>query len=283
MIKVIQPGTHSTIQDGGRINFRNQGVPIGGAMDHHAYFLVNHLLQNEEFAPVIEFAINGPSLYFYGQTFIALSGAEFHVKLNGKKISQNTPIHVPAESTLEIGHVFKGNFGYIAVLGGFKIEKVLNSSSFNPFLLPSAKLTKGMQLAYVKTKFKNTEFNSRVTPVHDKFCRTKMDVYPGPDFNLLSLEQKEKLINQKYYVAPNSNRMAVKLGNVPEISAPEIITAPVQPGTVQLTPSGELIILMRDAQTTGGYARVLQLTDHAMNSLSQCEIGEKYEATFHLI
>lgn len=283
MIEVIQPGTHSTIQDGGRLNFRNQGVPTGGAMDQHAYILVNHLLQHKELAPVIEFAINGPTLYFNAETFIALTGAEFHCKLNGEKISQNTPIYIPADSTLEIGHVYKGNYGYLGILDGFSTEKVLNSASFNPFLLPSAKLSKGMQLIHVKTKFKNTNFNARVLPVHDKFCRTKMDVYPGPDFNLLSKEQKEKLLNQKYFVAPNSNRMAIQLGNTPEISAPEIITAPVQPGTVQLTPAGQLIILMRDAQTTGGYARVLQLTDYAMNSLSQCEIGERYEASFHLI
>ncbi|RYM33939.1 biotin-dependent carboxyltransferase [Brumimicrobium glaciale] len=283
MIEVIHPGIHSTIQDAGRLSYREQGVPVSGAMDQHAYILANHLLQHEELAPVIEFTINGPTLYFYAETFIVLTGAEFHCKLNGKIISHASPIYVPAESTLEIGHVFKGNYGYLGILGGFSTEKILNSSSFHPILLPQAKLFKGMHLVYVKTKFKDTNFNARVIPVHDKFCRTKMDVYPGPDFNLLSKEQKEKLLNQKYFVDPSSNRMAIQMGNTPEISAPEIITAPVQPGTVQLTPSGQLIVLMRDAQTTGGYSRVLQLTDYAMNSLSQCEIGEGYEATFHLI
>jgi allophanate hydrolase subunit 2 len=48
-----------------------------------------------------------------------------------------------------------------------------------------------------------------------------------------------------------------------------IMTSPVIPGTVQLTPDGKLIILMKDAQTTGGYPRVLQLTKEAISKLAQ--------------
>ena len=48
-----------------------------------------------------------------------------------------------------------------------------------------------------------------------------------------------------------------------------IITSLVLPGTVQLTPSGKLIVLMRDCQTTGGYPRVLQLKESSIDILSQ--------------
>ena len=48
-----------------------------------------------------------------------------------------------------------------------------------------------------------------------------------------------------------------------------IITSHVLPGTVQLTLGGRLIILMKDAQTTGGYPRVLQLTAKSIDILSQ--------------
>lgn len=280
MIEVIEPGTHTTIQDEGRLKHREQGVAVSGAMDQHAFILANHLLQHKETKSVFELTINGPTLYFYAETFIVLTGAEFEVKLNGEDVSHATPIYVPAESTLEIGHVKSGNYGYLGVLGGFSVKRILESSSFHSSLLPRAKLTKGMQFVYVKTKFKDTNFNARVIPIHDKFSRTRLDVYPGPEFDLLNQEEQELLLHQEYYVAPNSNRMAVELGNVPEVSASEIITAPVQPGTVQLTPAGQLIILMRDAQTTGGYARILQLTDHAMNSLAQCAVGKKDEVTF---
>ena len=50
---------------------------------------------------------------------------------------------------------------------------------------------------------------------------------------------------------------------------PEMWTTVVLPGTVQLTPSGTLIVLMRDAQVTGGYPRILQLSNDALNILAQ--------------
>ncbi|MCO4822396.1 MAG: allophanate hydrolase subunit 2 family protein, partial [Flavobacteriaceae bacterium] len=53
-----------------------------------------------------------------------------------------------------------------------------------------------------------------------------------------------------------------------------IITSLVMPGTVQLTPSGKLIVLMRDCQATGGYPRVLQLSDMAINVMAQKKTGD---------
>jgi allophanate hydrolase subunit 2 len=59
------------------------------------------------------------------------------------------------------------------------------------------------------------------------------------------------------------------LEDLVENKLPSIITSPVLPGTIQLTPSGKLIILMKDCQTSGGYPRVLQLDAASMVTLSQ--------------
>jgi len=283
MIEVIQPGIHSTIQDVGRLKHREQGVPTGGAMDQHAFTLANHILQHDEMKPVIEFTIKGPTLYFYGKTILVLTGAQFQAELNGKSVSHATAVFVPAKSTLKIGSSRNANYGYLCILGGFNTPKILDSGSYHPSLLPSAKLEKGMQFVYIRPDSKEVKRYSRVNPVHDKFSRTRLDVYPGPEFQLLSEDEQEKLLNQTYFVSPSSNRMAIQLRNTPKLSAKEIITAPVQPGTVQLTPSGQLIVLMRDAQTTGGYARILQLNDHSINSLAQCEVGKGKEVSLRLV
>jgi antagonist of KipI len=55
----------------------------------------------------------------------------------------------------------------------------------------------------------------------------------------------------------------------------------VLPGTVQLTPAGNLIILMRDCQTTGGYPRILQLEESSIGTLTQKYMGQKIK--FQLI
>jgi len=54
----------------------------------------------------------------------------------------------------------------------------------------------------------------------------------------------------------------------------DIISSPVTQGTVQLTSSGELIVLMADAQTVGGYPRVLQVIAADLPILAQKKPGE---------
>ena len=54
------------------------------------------------------------------------------------------------------------------------------------------------------------------------------------------------------------------------------LTGPVLPGTVQITPAGNLMVLMREAQTTGGYPRILQLTVESINALAQLKTGDTF-------
>ncbi|MGB7786903.1 MAG: allophanate hydrolase subunit 2 family protein, partial [Salinimicrobium sp.] len=73
-----------------------------------------------------------------------------------------------------------------------------------------------------------------------------------------------------------NNRMGIQLQEELPNTLDAILTGPVLPGTVQLTPSGKLIVLMRDGQTTGGYPRVLQLSEAGINALAQKLPGEKF-------
>jgi allophanate hydrolase subunit 2 len=100
-------------------------------------------------------------------------------------------------------------------------------------------------------------------------------VFKGPEFEMLPLEMQKELFKSPFKINPQSNRMACLLDSQTIFSAQEIITSAVQPGTVQLTPSGKIIVLMRDAQTTGGYARIFQLTEMAINILAQKPAGSK--------
>ncbi|MFT5908365.1 MAG: allophanate hydrolase subunit 2, partial [Saprospiraceae bacterium] len=102
-----------------------------------------------------------------------------------------------------------------------------------------------------------------------------IDVFKGPEYEILDDKTKENLINNNFKVHQNSNRMAIQIDGLGEVKFDDILTVPVQPGTVQITPSGKLLILMRDAQTTGGYPRVFQLTNDAVNKLAQKRPNDK--------
>ena len=80
-----------------------------------------------------------------------------------------------------------------------------------------------------------------------------------------------------FTVSDHNNRVGYRLKECLENNLPSILTSAVMPGTVQLTPSGKCIILLQDCQVTGGYPRILQLSDIAIARVSQKISGDKIQ------
>lgn len=274
MIEVISSGLYSSFQDLGRFGYRKFGVPVSGAMDRYSAKLANHLVGNHEGESVMEITLTGPVLRFNIDLEIAITGAGFSPTLNNVQIPLNTRIFIPAKSLLKFGLASYGLRAYLAVAGGFNLQKYLDSTSFYRDITPSWVVRKGDVFEVKEPKSQRSRASASVKEDVSHFVKGDIMVNKGPEFQKLSLLQKEILLETAFQINSDSNRMAYILDHSEAISLPEIITAPVQPGTVQLTPSGKLIILMRDAQTTGGYSRILQLTEAAINSLSQKRTGK---------
>ena len=131
-------------------------------------------------------------------------------------------------------------------------------------------------LLFEKKPFHSKNSNNAIVKINvSHFENRMMDVYKGPEFDMLTIEQQELLLDLDFTIAKENSRMAYQLVVTVNNSLKPIITSLVLPGTVQLTPSGKLIILMRDCQTTGGYPRVLQLSENAINRLSQKFTNDK--------
>ena len=103
---------------------------------------------------------------------------------------------------------------------------------------------------------------------------SKIKVFKGPEFDCLDPISQDIIFNNEFTIGVN-NRMAYNLVEIIENKIPSIISSPLMPGTIQLTPSGRVIILCRDCQTTGGYPRILQLDKKSLDCLSQKVTGEK--------
>ena len=101
-----------------------------------------------------------------------------------------------------------------------------------------------------------------------------MLVYAGPELDRIDEESRQRLFNAPFTIAKDYNRMAYQLEETVNSHKIPMITSANLPGTVQLTPAGKLIILMRDGQTTGGYPRILQLQESAISILSQKKFGD---------
>lgn len=275
MIEVLKAGLYDTIQDLGRFGYQEFGVPISGVMDRYSATLANYILGNSKNAAVLESTVVGPHLKFGHETFICISGANMNVTLNDLELKTNAAYRVKKGEILKFGTRKYGCRSYLAVLGGFQTEEQMGSRSMYNQITSIHRLSKGDVLPILSGINFTGNALSSVKIDRNHFEAHELDVFKGPEFERLDAIQQQKLFNTTFSISKDSNRMAYQLDAVFDNSLKDIITSLVLPGTVQLTPSGKLIILMRDCQITGGYPRVLQLTEKSMNCLVQRFIGVK--------
>lgn len=272
MLKVLQTGFYSTIQDAGRFGFREYGVPVSGAMDSYSAQFANALLGNDKVATLLEMTMLGGKFQFLESTVIVVSGAFMNPRLNGKAIDQNKTISVQVNDILSFDKAYSGFRTYLALKGGFETDLLLGSRSQCKPITANSVIKKGELIPFRPfSNFQNS--NSKVKYDDSIFKSNILDVFKGPEFNRLSDAQKKLLKSGEFKVTKLNNRMAYQLEPTIENKLASILSSPVLPGTVQLTPNGNLIVLMRDCQTTGGYPRILQLTERAINILSQKTLG----------
>ena len=273
-VKIISSGLYTTIQDGGRFGYSKYGIPKSGAMDLKSFFLANAILNNDENCAVIEWTMIPPILQFDGDTIISITGAVCIPFLNDVKQKMNSQLRVEKGDVLKLKNVTNGIYGFVGIKLGFQSELLLGSRSQYKNITSSSFLQKGDEvLCNNVVDFSAIHASIHVPVFWSIFDR--IDVFEGPEFDLLSEDQKEQLLSMEFTISNTRNRMAIPLDGFLENECNSIISSPVLPGTVQLTPSGQLIILMRDCQTTGGYPRILQVSKEAINVIAQKRVNGK--------
>jgi biotin-dependent carboxylase-like uncharacterized protein len=280
MITVIHPGIYISVQDKGRIGFAKKGIPQGGYMDAYAAEMANLLLKNEATAAVLEVTFGQGQFAFSSDLLICLTGGDFSPQLDNMPIKMNKVIAIKKHAVLSFGKRQYGARVYIGVQGGVQSETILKSKSFFPGITPKIRLEKGDTFTIDQQKELQKKGYASLKVQEEHFKAPELDCYPGPEFEQLNAKQKKQLCTLNT-VSSDTNRVGYRLQEVIANELPAILTSAVLPGTVQLTPSGTLIVLMRDCQVTGGYPRVLQLSETAISRLSQKVAGD--EVQFRLI
>lgn len=274
-IHFLKPGLMTSVQDQGRFGYADFGVPYAGAMDQLSYNQANMLLNNQEDAAVLEMALLGPIMIFEMPTRIVFTGAEADIFVNGQLQPIGKLIQIQAEDQVKIGRFSKGQWLYMGIEGGIQSPEFLESRSCFPSISEYGRVQEASSICYLSEEHFSRSHYSHPKLSAEWYQEEVIAAYKGSDWELLPGELQDKLIQQKFSISNISNRMGIQLTELLSNTLPSILTAPVYPGTVQLTPSGRLIVMMRDAQVTGGYPRILQLTDHSINMIAQKKFGEK--------
>lgn len=275
MLKFLQAGLLTSIQDSGRKKFRDWGVPQAGYMDSHSAQLANQLVDNPLHSAVLEITMVGPIIEFLKKSEIAITGAKFEIFLNDNPIKNPNKIPLNPGDILKFGKLKAGLRAYLAIRGGILSPSILESQSYYIPITPHSSIKKG-DLIEIDTIQPNLEKNNSLIHELTELNSSLIHVEKGPEFHLLNSHQREKLENTIFQVSNRNNRMAYALTpGIPGLKT-NLITCPVLPGTVQLSSDGTLFILMRDGQTTGGYPRILQLPERSINQLAQLKTGNEF-------
>jgi len=275
VIAILHPGIYCSVQDQGRFGHTKIGVPQAGCADTYAAKMANVLLKNHEKDALIEITFGQGKFKFTSDTYICLTGGDFSPKLNGKLIKMQSVYFIKKDSVLSFGKRVYGARVYLSVQGGIQTETVYGSRSFFDGITQQ-KLGKGAMLPILPIQ-KNADNNfSRVRVSEKYFTTIYLPCLKGPEFFKLNQEQQRKLFTP-FSISDDNNRVGYRLKESLENNLSSILTSAVLPGTVQLTPSGKCIILMQDCQVTGGYPRILQLSEIAIARVSQKITGDKIQ------
>jgi len=293
-LQVLKPGLLTTVQDQGRWGSQRHGVVVGGAVDGFAARVANMIVGNDEHCAVLELALVGPELRALDNALVAVCGADFDFRVGGKTAQRNRPVLVQAGEVLSFGQVRQGARAWLAVAGGIDVPVVLGSRSTyargrmggiegRPLIAGDA-VPVGAPSACAVRMRQSLQAAGEVSPHWSVRPETlgsgpepgRVRAVPGPEWELFTLEARQRLFRETYAVTKDVDRMGMRLAGLPlELAEPrDEISSAVNVGVVQVPASGQPIVLLVGRQTVGGYPRIAEVATVDLGRLAQLKPGD---------
>ncbi len=287
---IQKAGVLDTIQDLGRIGSRRSGINPNGVMDQNALRLINILLGNPENEGAIEMHFPASEFVFKSAKTFALGGANFEAALQKEPLNRCKIYSAKKGDVLTFRKKINGNRCYLAVAGGLEIEKWLDSKSTNLLAqiggYQGRKLMKGDTLNFRKVETSKSaddhlQIAGSLCPRFSKYLVLRITA--GAEYRRLTAKSELAFFEQSFNITNDSNRMGYRLESAPLylLNDAEILSTAVNFGTIQLLPNGQMVVLMADHQTTGGYPRIAHIVETDLSKLAQCGPGDSL--SFELI
>jgi antagonist of KipI len=290
-LRIIKAGILDSIQDNGRFGFQHLGVNPGGTMDKLSAQIGNILVGNSPNDAVIELHFPASEFFFEQSALIAITGADFMASINGEEVPCHQPIIVSKFSILQFYRMRSGARAYLSVRGGFDLPVWFNSYSTNLKAMAGGYkgrilqkddeigLQSGEALDSLLAKKEYHVLPWKADISWEDSHVTELLALPGNEWEQLTAPSKESLVQASFMITSHSDRMGYRLSGqlLCLQTKEELVSSAVSFGTVQLLPDGQLIVLMADHQTTGGYPRVAHVISAHHSRLAQLNPGERIQ------
>ena len=183
---------------------------------------------------------------------------------------------VKAGQRLVLKNPQHGVRSYLAVAGGIAVPKVLGSRSTDLKVgiggLEGRRLQDGDRLKLGKSdkQFRGPR-GVKQLPIGNR-----IRALPGPEYQEFDSVSQDTFWRSPWQLSPQSNRMGYRLQGQPlkRTTDREMLSHGLLPGVVQVPHNGQPIVLMNDAQTTGGYPRIATIIEADMYQLAQIPLGQ---------
>lgn len=283
-LKVIQPGIHTTVQDLGRKRFQDVGVPVAGPLDRISLRLANALVGNALDTAALEFVLQGSTLEVQADAVrVALAGCNIALEIGGpepRTIPAGQSVRLVRGETVRVAQLGDVACAYLAVEGGFDITPVLGSAStyvrgamggFNGGTLKRDDLLP-LRLVQVEERAERC-----VAAPLDLALDAPIRVVLGPQDDFFTEAGIATFLSGEYTVTPQSDRMGFRMdGPVLEHAKGfNIVSDGIVSGSIQVPGSGLPIVLLADAQTTGGYPKIATVISADLPVLGRRRPGRK--------
>ena len=266
MTLIVERAGLTTVQDYGRPGWAHLGVPHSGAVDRGSFLLANRLAGNERSAAMLETS-GGLALRASVAITVVITGADTDAYINNQPLAHCKATLVHPGDTIRINRVLDGMRCYVAFTGGVHGLAQLHSLSHDSLsqIVPMP-LTAGSEITLGVADRLATSLDVPIVPRR----LPRLSLHAGPHHSLLTPEQRQGLATQKWITAQDSNRIGVRLTSdaLRRNEFPELLSLPLVRGAVQLTPSGELVVMLADHPTTGGYPVVGVLASDNIDDLA---------------
>lgn len=289
---VVRSGFLTTVQDRGRTSFRQFGVSLGGALDSFALRVANLLVGNDEPAAGLEIILGGLQLRFDDDRVIAWCGGEFDVRAGSTSLPAGHAARLQAGGELKFDRSKVGCRAWLAISGGIDVPIVLGSRStdlragFGGF--EGRTLRDGDTVPLGEVRRSQTVATGRISSIsaqHDWVSPARRDpilrFVRGAAWDRFNASALQRFTSETFTASPDSDRMGVRLDGL-ELKRNDnvdLISEAVAPGTIQVPPSGQPILLLGDCQTIGGYPKIAHVITRDLGIAAQLRAGDRVQ--FH--
>lgn len=280
ILRVIEPGLSTTVQDLGRFGSQPYGVSASGAVDIMSLAIANHLVGNAAGAAALEMTMSGGTYeVIIDAVAVAVAGADMPLSAGGQALAPYRTHLLRRGTRLEIGVARSGLRAYLAVAGGIAVPPVLGSRSthlrshlggLGGRALAPGDLLPGLPLG---TPVSQRRLGEDRHPYFGGFVH----ILRGPQDDAFESHALQMLTSGRYFISVQFDRMGARLDGpaLPFRDGFNIVSDGIVAGSIQIPGHGRPLVLLADRQTTGGYPKIATVTTPDLGRIGQRRPNER--------